>query len=308
MQENKGRQNPFLLAPSLVLLILLIFGILSFITIGGGEGYGGYIVAALSVLLVFGSVIAMAIFLRGSGWLMRCFGNGKKGSFLLCLSASGMMMIQSVGIRSFLTENFYDYRLYSLYGMTFESKANSTKELLLMIVTFVLLPVLMEEIFFRGFLMSEYRYGGVILSVTVSSFLYALTGMSLADFPVLFLNGILLSAVVFLTGNLFYSFFAHLLYAMFALSFEKYIFFIAEETRTLIFLVLVALGLLCAVGFCGSAEKILREKGENEERTPIRLKKGKLFMILRDVFYVPTIWADVFIFIFVCVLHIFLDV
>ena len=307
MQENKGRQNPFLLAPALVLVIPVVFGILSFITIGGGEGYGGYIVAALSVLLVFGSGIAMALFLRGSGWLIRCFGNGKKGSLLLCLSASGMMMIQSVGIRSFLTENFYDYRLYSLYGMTFESKANSTKELLLMIVTFVLLPALMEEIFFRGFLMSEYRYGGVILSVAVSSFLYALTGMSLADFPVLFLNGILLSAVVFLTGNLFYSFTAHLLYAIFALSFEKYIFFIAEETRILIFLVLVALGLLFAIGFCGSAEKILRQRGENEERMPTRLKKGKLFIILRDIFATPMIWADVFVFVLICILHIFLD-
>ena len=177
-----------------------------------------------------------------------------------------------------------------------------------MIFAIVLLPVLAEEIFFRGFLMYEYRYGGVLLSVAVSSLLYALTGMSLVDFPILFLNGILLSMVVFLTGNLFYSVLAHLLYAIFALSFEKYIFFIAEETRILIFLVLVALGLLFAIGFCGSAEKILRQRGENEERMPVRLKKGKLFIILRDIFATPMIWADGFVFVLVCILHIFLDV
>lgn len=307
MQENKGRQNPFLLAPTLVLAILVIFGILSFIAIGGGEGYGGYIVAVAVILLVFGMTIAMAVFLRGTGWIARCFGSGKSGSFLLCLTASGMMMVQSVGIRSFLTENFYDYRLYSLYGMSFKSTAESNTELLLMIFAVVLLPVLVEEIFFRGFLTYEYRYGGVFLSVVFSSFLYAMTGMSLADFPILFLNGVLLSAVVFLTGNLFYSVLAHLLYAVFALSFEKYIFFIAEETRILIFLVLVALGLLFAIGFCGSAEKILRQRGENEERMPTRLKKGKLFIILRDIFATPMIWADVFVFVLICILHIFLD-
>lgn len=308
MQENKGRQNPFLLAPSLVLAILVIFGALSFITIGGGEGYGVYIVAIAAVLLVFGLILTMAFSLRGAGWLVRGLGRGKKGSFWLCLTASGMMMIQSVGIRSFLTENAYDYRLYSLYGMSFESTARSTGELLLLLFAVVLIPVLLEEIFFRGFLMYEYRYGGVLLSVGISSFLYAMTGMSLAEFPVLFLNGVLLSAVVFLTGNLFYSVLSHLLYAIFALSFEKYIFFIAEETRILIFLVLVALGLLFAIGFCGSAEKILRERGENEERMPVRLKKGKLFVILRDVFAAPMIWADAFAFALICILHIFLDV
>lgn len=308
MQENKGRQNPFLLAPALVLVIPVVFGILSFITIGGGEGYGGYIIAALAILLVFGLILAMAFSLRGAGWLVRAFGRGKNGSLLLCLAASGMMMIQSVGIRSFLTESVYDYRLYSLYGMSFESTARSTTELILLLFVVVLLPALLEEIFFRGFLMYEYRYGGVFLSVIISSFLYAMTGMSLADFPVLFLNGVLLSAVAFLTGNLFYSVLAHLLYAVFALSFEKYIFFIAEETRILIFLVLAALGLLFAVGFCGSAEKILRERGENEERMPARLKKGKLFMILRDVFAAPMIWADTFVFALICILHIFLEV
>ena len=140
-----------------------------------------------------------------------------------------------------------------------------------------------------------------------SSFLYAMTGMSIANFPVYFINGVLLASVVFLTGNLAYSVLAHVMYALFALSFEKYIFFIALETRILIFLVLVALGLLSAIGFCGSAERLLRQRGEEEERAPIRLKKGRFFVILKDMITAPMLWADVFCFGLVCVLHIFLD-
>ena len=38
------------------------------------------------------------------------------------------------------------------------------------------------------------------------------------------------------------------------------------------------------------------------------MKKGKLFMMLRDVFAAPLIWADTFVFALICILHIFLEV
>lgn len=307
MQENKGHRNPFLLAPALILPILVPFGAMSFIPALPGKGMVANIVALVSVLLLFGCAIAASFYLRGAGWMAVCFGNAKKGSFLLSLSAAGMMMVQSAGIRSFLTENFYDYRIYSLYGVAFESKTDSIGSFVLTFVALAVVPVLMEEVLFRGFLLHEYRYGGAFLSILVSSLLYAMVGMSLADLPVYFLNGVLLSAVVFLTGNLFFSVLSHLLYALFALSLEKYLFFIATETRLLIFLVLVALGLASAIGFCGSAEKILRARGENEERMPVRLKKGKFFVILRDILAAPMLWADAVCFAVICALHIFLD-
>ena len=305
MQENNGRRNPFLLAPAIVLGVLVLFGVMSFIPIG--KGTVSYIIAIVSVLLVFGIAIAASVYLRGAGWTARCLVRGKKGSFLLCLSASGMMMVQSVGIRSFLVEDFYDYRIFSLYGMSFESATDSFGAFLLVFLALALLPAVLEGLFFRGFLMHEYRYGGAFLSILASSFLYAMTGMSLANFPIHFINGVLLSSVVFLTGGLSYSVLTHVIYALFALSFEKYIFFIAEETRILIFLVLVAMGLLFAIGFCGSAERLLRQRGEDEERAPIRLKKGRFFVVLKDICTAPMLWADVFCFLLICILHIVFD-
>lgn len=305
MQENNGRRNPFLLAPAIVLVLLAFFGIVSFIPLG--RGFVPYIIAIVAVLLVFGMAIAAAVYLRGTGWTARCLAHGRKGSFLLCISAAGMMMVQSVGIRSFLIENFYDYRIFELYGMRFESATDSLGSFLLIFFALALLPAVLEGIFFRGFLMHEYRYAGVFLSILVSSFLYAMTGMSIANFPVYFINGVLLSAVAFLSGSVAYSVLVHVMYALFALSFEKYIFFIAEETRTLIFLVLAAVGLLSAIGFCGSAEKLLRQRGEDEERAPIRLKKGRALVILKDILAAPLLWADTLCFILICVLHILLD-
>jgi hypothetical protein len=114
--------------------------------------------------------------------------------------------------------------------------------------------------------------------------------------------------VVFLTGNIAFSILAHSLYGLFALSLEKYFMFIAAETPTLSFLVLAAVGLFCVICLCGSAEKILRARGEGEDRMPIRLKKGKLPIILWDIFSAPMIWVDIVCFVLICVLHIFLDV
>jgi membrane protease YdiL (CAAX protease family) len=273
-----------------------------------GDGIVGYIVAAASTMIVFGLAIGLSIYFGSGKWFGRCFGAHKKGSFALSLSCSAVMMMQSAMIRSFLIGERYDYRAFSLYGMSFESAADSTGAFLLMFAVLAVLPSLAEGIFFRGFLMYEYRYGGVALSVIMSSFLYAMTGMSLWHFPVYFVNGVLLSVNVFLTGNLFYSILSHLLYGFFALSVEKYFFFTAQETPALSFLVMAAIGLLAVIWFFGSAEKILRQRGECEERMPVRLKKGRCFVVLADIFSAPMIWTDIGCFVLICALHILLDV
>ena len=304
MQENKGHRNPFLLAPSPVCAILIFFGVLRFVPLG--DGVGSYIIAAASVLIAFGMAIGLAVYFGSGKWLGRCFGAHKTGSFAICLSAAVVMMVQSALFRSFVIGEQYDYRTFSLYGMSFETATDSVGAFLWVFAVLAVLPALAEGFFFRGFLMYEYRYGGVALSVIMSSFLYAMTGMSLVDFPVYFINGILLSVTVFLTGNLFYSILSHLIYGLFALSVEKYFFFTAQETPVLSFLVMAALGLLALICFFGSAEKILRQRGECEERMPVRLKKGRGLVVLIDIFSAPMIWADIICFAAICAIRIFL--
>ncbi len=305
MQENHERRNPFLIAPSFALIYLLIFGILSFIPFG--KGLLAYVLGVTAVLLVLAGSVAMAFYLRGGKWLGACLKTRAKGGFLLSLFAVGVMMMQNVMIRAFLIGDLYDYRVYPLYGMSFETVTDSFGTFLLLYTVLAALPALLEGLLFRGFFMYECRHAGVLLSALISSCLYGMMGMSFAEFPVLFLNGIVLCAVAFLTGNVFYSVLAQLIYGLFALSLEKYFMFIAAETPALSFLVLAALGLFFIICFCGSADKILRERAEGEDRLPIRLKKGKLLAVLQDIFSVPMIWADVFCFALIGILHIFLD-
>ena len=305
MQENNERRNPFLLAPSFALALLTVFGGLSFIPLE--NGILAYAVAVISVLTVLGGLVFLSLRLGGGRWLGACIRTRANGGFSLCLFAAGVMTLQSAMIRAFLIGELYDYRTYSLYGMTFESATESFGAFLAVFTVLAVIPAFLEEFLFRGFFMYEYRHGGVLLSVLVSSFLYAMTGMSFFEFPIHFLNGILLSAVAFLTGNIFYSVLSHLIYALFVLSFEKYCLFIAQETPALSFLVLAGLGLFFIICFCGAADKILRCRGENEDHMPIRWKKGKRLLILKDMFSAPVIWADIVCFALIGMLHIFLD-
>ena len=308
MQENNGRRNPFLHGPAFVLPLLIAFGTASFFSIGKLGKVPSLLIVAALLLITFSVSLVLALRLRGAGWIRGCFGGRKRGGFAVCLAASALMMVQSAAIRSFLFSDLYDYRMYSLYGVSLEGMADSPG---LFFGAFLLLgavPALLEAVLFRGILMHEYRFGGVGVSIAASSVLYALLGMSYADFPVYFLNGVLLSAVVFLTGNLLYSVLSHLLYLLFAMTFEKYFLFIAAEaeTRVLLFLVLAALGLASLIWFCGSAEKILRQRGEDEEKAPGRLKKGRMAIVFWDMLSAPFLWADIVCFVLVCVLHIFL--
>ena len=306
MQENNERRNPFLLAPAVTLAVLVVFGVLSFIPFE--KGLVAYIVGVGSALTVFGGLVFAAFRLRGRKWWDSCTQSHARGGWTICLSAAGVMMVQSAMIRSFLIGDVYNYRTYSFYGISLDVHTDSFGLFVLIFVLLAVLPAIWEGILFRGFLMHEYRYGGVLVSALISSLLYAMTGISFSEFPIYFLNGVLLCAVVFLTGNVAFSILAHSLYGLFSLSFEKYFMFIAAETPSLSFLIMAAIGLFCVFCLCGSAEKILRARGESEDRMPIRCKKGKLPIVLWDIFSAPVIWADVCCFVLIGILHIFLEV
>ena len=85
----------------------------------------------------------------------------------------------------------------------------------------VLIPVLLEGIFFRGIMMYEYRYGGFLISALFSSLLYAMTAMDFQYILIRFLLGFFLCLVGFLTGNILYSMLSHMIYAVFSLFAEK---------------------------------------------------------------------------------------
>ena len=306
MQEN-NRRNPFLFAPVLLFPILLLLGIASFIFSEPLAKNIGTVSAILIFLFVFGLPTVLFFCLRGGKWLSSQLLPVSPRSFLYSIGAAALLIMQNIIFHSLAIEKFFDYRIYTVYGLSFEPAMHSFGGVLLSFCAFALVPALLEGILFRGILMYEYRFGGVLFSVLFSSLLCAMTGMSFKLFPLYFLNGIVLCMTVFVTGNLFCSVFAHITALTFSLFEEKYFMFLAEERETKLFMIFILLGvwLPVAVFFSDNTEKILRKRGKREDKKPICIPKGMGKSVFFDIVSAPMLWADMLCFSAFSVLHLF---
>lgn len=303
-----NRRNPFLTAPALVLFALLFLGLAGLIPLHLLGGAGELLITALFVTVALGVPIAAGFYLRGNILPYLGFRSVTKNGVGVSLAASAVLLLGGLLVNGGFFADAYRYREYALYGMRLTNDPKSFGGVLLVLLVLVVLPVFLEGLLFRGVLLFEYRHGGVLLAATVSSLLYAMLSMEFTRFPIRFLTGMILSLVVFLTRNILLSMLTHAVSALFAVFFEKYVIFIAKEaeTRVLFFFVFGALFLLSLFIFARYAEKMLRERGEQEEEIPKKLAKHKRPLVLYDVCSAPTIWADAFGFILFAVLGILL--
>ena len=308
MRENNQRHNPFILAPALLLPILLFLGIAGFIISNPFEKNISYIIIAILLVIVYGVPTVIFFRLRGGKWISSCLAPLSVGSLIFSISAALMMMAHSTFFRSLTLGDFFDYRIYTIYGMPFRIDVDSVSSFVGAFLALALVPAVLEGIFFRGILMYEYRYGGIVLSVFMSSVLYAATSAEFISFPLYFLNGFMLSVIVFLTGNLFCSILAHIIYILFSMMGEKYLLFLAAETETrgIMLFLLLGVWLTVAIVFFESAEKLLRKRGENEQPKPIRLSRRNFLTVFYDILAVPMLGADAFCFFIFAILHLLL--
>lgn len=308
MQGNNARKSPFLLASMLSFAVLFLLGVIGFLPIASRGALSYALIAFLTVFL-FGLPIGFFVYLRGgrafSAWNRRSV---RKTEVLLAIAASVALIFQNAVLRVIFFKEAYDYRRYTLYGIEFSNEADSAGLMVLFFISLAVLPVFFEEIFFRGILMYEYRHGGFWFSAIFSSLIYAMSALDFSQFPIFFLNGFLLAAVFYLTGNILCSMLSHFCLVFFALFWEKYLFFLAfeSETRVLFFFFCGAFWILALIFFCHMAENLLRKRGEKEEAKPNLLPKNKKILALYDILTAPFFGADVLCFAVFAILKIFL--
>ena len=216
MLANNIRRNPFVIAPALTGCVLVLMGIVSLIPIKALGQTASQILIGIVTLLIFGVPCFFFFALRGN--VIGRFGLRPMTAdgWQIALSSATVLILQNLLFQAIFFSDTYDYRVYTLYGSSLSSETKSFGSFLLTLFVFVIIPVLAEGIFFRGILLYEYRYTGPLVSILLCSFLYGLTTMSFASFPMGLLNGLLLSSVAFLTGNLPASLLSHAVYLLFA--------------------------------------------------------------------------------------------
>ena len=101
--------------------------------------------------------------------------------------------------------------LYRLFGDMPDNVGNavSAAEFFLQILTVCILPAVIEELLCRGVIMEMLKPYGIVVSMLVSAFAFAILHFSAYSVPVIFMMGILLAAVKLLTGSLWACIFVH---------------------------------------------------------------------------------------------------
>lgn len=307
MPANNRRKNPFLLAPALVFVMLIFLILIGFIDFGVKNRLLAYLVTALLTLAVFGIPTGIYIFCRGaramSGLEFRRL-SGRQ----LAVSAAGctVMIFQSCILRFGIFPSSAGDSTYALYGSSLS--VSSVWELLPAMLSLVLLPALCEEVFFRGIVAYEYRFGGVTGAALMSSLLFAVIHLEFGQLPICFLNGLLLFFVGFLTGNLVCPILVHALYNLFALFGTRYVYLLSSgaDSKVLFWLLLIAFYLTSLVLLLLAAAGQLRSRAAAADAPPVRVPRGKRPVVIYDMLSAPPFLIDLGCFLIFAVVNLFI--
>lgn len=291
--------HPFFAAPLLVFIIsaaTLFLRVISFKSTGENAVYA--IMLALQ-LIIFGVPSIFFLVIRGKGYigeLRICL--PRKKSLPIIISGSLLLILFSSVLKFGIFHFAYDYSAYSIYGSSISIDTGSVVSVLLMILSLAVFPALTEEFVFRGIIMREYRMLGSLFPMIISSLLFAFIHFDIPQFPVYFVLGFILSWMVFLTRSVLSSVIAHIVYNVFVIFGEKYIWLFSSnpDSDILFFLILVVLLLLCLFLFFAFGERIMRyfaEKGEAVDTAP---KDAKKKAMLFDAFLSLPMIVDFLVF------------
>lgn len=305
MQKNKvegGYSGP----PALVLLISVLMIALMFLDLGASLGsISAYVLVIVLHVVIFGIPSVLYLALRGRT-LYRSIGAGlipRSGAWIVILGTL-LLILQSCILKFGVFYFGYDYSAYTLYGSSFQVSASGVGEWILMVLALAIVPAVFEEIVFRGIIFTDYRKCGFWCAAIAASLLFAFIHFDFAQFPIYFLDGLLLSWVMFLTKTLLAPITVHIVYNVFVLFLEKYIWLFSSnpDSEILFWLILIALYLFMLFLFIGVAEGRLRKLAEEEEFAPEKVSRDKLFGTFFRVFTAKPMLLEYAVFLVVAII------
>lgn len=134
------------------------------------------------------------------------------------------------------------------------------------------IPAVLEELFFRGILVTEYERRGAVRAVLMSALLFSLCHFDMANLPAYAFAGALLAIVVFATDSLYAAMLLQVPYTVLLLLFGQYTNTLYRITGSIeLFLFLLALLLLLSLLiFFRCTAKIYRLREQNHLPDPRR--------------------------------------
>lgn len=125
-------------------------------------------------------------------------------------------------------------------------------------LAYAMAPALIEEFVFRGIMVSEYRSGGRLCAVIVSSILFSFLHYGFENLIISFFIGALLAFAVYVTGSLWSAVIIRFCFNIYTLYFETQLFTVLDRPKNNIFMIFIFLGffLIVLIFLLGCAEKM----------------------------------------------------
>lgn len=124
--------------------------------------------------------------------------------------ASGSIILNMI----FIGENYIDFSMYNAFAV---ERDQGFFNILYTVLSFAILPAILEEFIFRGILCAELERGGTLCAVCISSLFFSFLNFSFAKAPVYFFAGIVLSIILYATDSVICSAILHVAYNLFAI-------------------------------------------------------------------------------------------
>lgn len=266
MQKNKAG-GIFTALPALALLTSVLALPLVFVNFGKSENQvGAYFAFAALYLVSMGFPAVLYLVLRSESLPAKSYSAGF-GTVPVILLGTVLLILQSSILKFGIFRADFDYSVYSAYGSGFDVSSVSFPLKLLAAVLLGAVPAVLEEVIFRGIVFRDCGRYGFFYAAVVSSALFAAVHFDLRGFFVYFAEGMLLCHLMLLTETFLPVVAVHLIYNVFAIFVEKYmwLFLSSRDTSVLAWLIAVSLYLIALFFYLGAGEKILRKKAEKNE-------------------------------------------
>ncbi len=184
-----------------ILGLSLIFSMLLYFCMSGLAGIFGMSEGALALKLL----LKLPIFLLPILFVLIVY---KRFSLTLpCLdhplnyNESAMLTVSSFG-GIVLMQVLYGSVFPSTFGSVGISQTSSIGGFMLLFCGSVVVPAILEELFFRGIILRALTAYRALLAILISSLAYALMHFSLEGFPIYFFCGFMIGSVYYATGSL----------------------------------------------------------------------------------------------------------
>ena len=195
-----------------------------------------YVLSVFSDLLIF--IVPALVFRlaykplseRSAYFYMRPFSH----SYVPFIVISLFLLIFSVASGKFAVSYFFSPVRQS--DMAFVT----SKNVLVYILVYAVVPAICEEIFFRGVFQPEIaEKAGGFTAIFMSAFAFALIHLDLAYFPVYFISALILAAVAHVSSSCLPSMILHAIYNVFSVYFSPRLTFIESEKIGISFILII---------------------------------------------------------------------